>query len=104
MPSETLFVLDDLKSKFHQFDQLATIAGALQTRLALINRENAEYAGTDDAIAKAYHGQIDQPTTDLATLVTAIQNLLQLTGSDGSEVAEGFKRAETDAGQTASGW
>ena len=104
MASQALFVLDDLKAKFRQFDEMATVAADLQHRLALIHQENAQYGGRDDPIARAYHRQIDQPTTDLGVLVTGMQQLLELTGEGGSGVADDFSRAHDGANLAASSW
>ncbi len=67
MPKRIL-VLDDLKAKFSQFNEIADVTARLQETLRLIGTENKAYAGQDDAIAEAYHKEIDQPTTDLVTL------------------------------------
>jgi hypothetical protein len=104
MGSQDLFVLDDLKKKFSQFDQIAAIAANLQHLLGQINTQNAEVGGHHDAIAQAYHQQIDQPTDDLVTLVSSIQQLFALTGDNGGAAADDFGRADDDASSAAQNW
>src|SRR4051812_38508822 len=101
---EVLFVLSDLKQKFRQFDQIAQIAARLQVVLGTINTQNAEFAGRSDQIARAYHTQIDQPTSDLVKLVTGMQQLFELTGGTGGDAVNDFDRADTDATHAANSW
>lgn len=99
----TIHIPDDLAANFGQFQQIAALVASLHQELTNINLENHDYAG-HDRVGRAYHIQLDQPTTDLGALVTSIQQLLGLTGETGSTVALDFRQADADGAAAASSW
>jgi hypothetical protein len=102
--TKPLLVVDDLKSRFREFDEIAEITGQLADTLKDLNEENASAGGRDDAVAKAYHKQIDEPTGFLTDLVRKVQQEFHLTGEKGGAAADNFDRAHDDALSAATDW
>jgi hypothetical protein len=102
--AKPLLVLDDLKSRFSEFEEIAEIVGRLAETVRAINEANKSAAGRNDEFARAYHKQIDEPTGDLADLVRTIQQEFHLTGERGGFAADNFDRAHDDALAAATDW
>jgi hypothetical protein len=102
--SQPLVALSDLKTKFSQFDRIAEITGELQRNLEVLNQYNRDAAGQNDAVAGAYHGQVDTPTKGLVDLVNGLQTSFGLTGTNGKDVVDTLVNADGNAQDLAKGW
>jgi hypothetical protein len=102
--AKPILVLDDLKTKFSQFNEIADITTSLRHLFDTLNTENLTYAGHDDQIARAYHKEIDEPTKSLVDLVDSIARMFTVTGAKGGAAANDFEQANNDAGATANNW
>ncbi|MFD8723544.1 hypothetical protein ACFV2H_37660 [Streptomyces sp. NPDC059629] len=99
-----LQVSSDLRSKFSQFHEIASITGELRKNIDQINKYNEEAAGKDDQFAKAYHANSDGATNNLSQLVDTVRELFGITG-DGGDAATGlFDAGEDNATTSASSW
>jgi len=80
-------VPQELRSRFAQFDAIAATTEQLADLLGRINQANLQAAGRDDETAKAYHKQMDDPTSNLAAVVRQVGELFGITGERGSAAA-----------------
>ncbi|MCE0537936.1 hypothetical protein LWF15_20795 [Kineosporia rhizophila] len=87
----------NLRDRFSHVDEIGEAVLALAAKIEQINTLNKTAAGTDDGIAKAYHGQIDRPTEYLATMVQEIGRIFGVKAEAGSAAASVLERAEDDA-------
>ena len=99
-----LKVTDDLKTKFSQFHEIATITGELRAKIDQINEYNRTAAGTSDEYAKAYHKQTDKATNNLSQLVDTVRELFGITADGGNTASGLFDHGEENATTSASSW
>ena len=102
--ADDLQVTDDLKNKFSQFHDIATVTGTLRSKIDQINTLNKTASGENDAYAKAYHKQIDAATSNISDLVDSIRKLFGFT-ADGGDTATGlFQQGEDTATTLGNSW
>lgn len=99
-----LIVTDDLKARFSQFGKIATITAELRKYGDEITADNKIAAGTDDSVAKAYHMQVDKPTTNLSDLTNVISHLFDTTDQNGQASSAGFDNSEQTSSDSANLW
>jgi hypothetical protein len=94
--------LSDLKSAFGQFDDMTALIGRMQNYVEEITQYNQEAAGSDK-IGQQYHTTVDQPTTDLVTLMANVYNTVNMTGQNGQDTSDRFNTADEDGASLANG-
>jgi hypothetical protein len=94
--------LSDLKSAFGQFDDMTALIGRMQNYANEITKYNQEAAGSD-TIGQQYHTTVDQPTTDLVTLMTQVYDVVNMTGQNGKDTSDQFDAADEDGASLANG-
>ena len=75
----------------------------LRAKLDRIGEINKNGAGQNDEYAREYHKQVNQPTSDLSSLVDQIGQLFSDTGVNGKAASKGFDNAEDEANHVAGG-
>jgi hypothetical protein len=97
-----LVTLSQLKSAFTEFPEMAALVGTMTTNLHSITTYNKEAVGSD-SIGQQYQSTVDTPTKNLLDLMGQIQDLMTMTGNNGSDAADNYDAANDDATTVANG-
>lgn len=95
---------EELQQRFSEFTTIASLTRTLRQNIDEVNKDNMDAAGKDDATARAYHSQVDAPTSDLSTLVEDIATLFGITGDRGTAAAGVLQQGDEAAADEVNGW
>ncbi|MCU7825980.1 hypothetical protein [Kitasatospora sp. DSM 101779] len=84
---DRLTSLEDLKSKFAKYPELADLFKEIEAKTREINQYNKSSAGNDD-LGKTYHQQVDEPTSIITELFKKVQQAVENAGQGGKNTAD----------------
>ena len=102
MAKQQLVAMDDLKTKFSHFQDMADTLAEVNKAIDDINTRNKDAAGNDQ-IGQSYHSQVDKPTKDLTHLVGQTADVLNGTAIAGQNTSTQLTNADQHAAHLASG-
>ena len=102
MAKAQLVALDDLTSKFADFQNMSDMVNTLNITIEDINTRNKAAAGNDQ-IGQNYHSQVDQPTKDLTSMVGQVADVLGGTAIAGQDASKTLTAADEEAALQAGG-
>lgn len=94
--AEKLTALADLKKAFNEFGAMSDLIDTMRNKADEINQFNKGAAG-DDELGKTYHSQVDQPTTDLTTLLKQVRDAVDNVGQQGQNASNILDNADQNA-------
>ncbi|GGV20662.1 hypothetical protein GCM10010495_39990 [Kitasatospora herbaricolor] len=98
--AERLKKLEDLKTEFTRFPEMAALVGKIERELKDVGDKNVR-GGGHDQIGKQYHDKVDKPTASLSQLVESIRLKLLSVGEHGESTADLFDAADEHAADLA---
>ncbi|WP_320775863.1 hypothetical protein [Streptomyces sp. CRN 30] len=103
--ADELITTDRLRTLFQKYGLNSDLIDRANDLVTKINKVNADAGGRGkDEVGKQYFAVVDPGMKELTQLLTLLSDLVERTGTSGTEVTALLTRAEEDAIELADSW